>query len=121
MRNPATVRQWRNERFIEFVVAEVFFFIEQTFLFSRLVNCATARSERGKSCREKRSLPDPDLGFCMFCQKSRQIDKPIRCRCEPAPSNSRSAVSLDEISSKRDGWNSQFGSCDLKRSFLSCK
>src|SRR5262245_44893089 len=56
MRNPATVPQWRNERFIEFVVAEVFFFIEQTFLFSRLVNCATARSERGKEAVGRSAL-----------------------------------------------------------------
>jgi len=29
----------------------------------------------GKSCREKRPLPDSDLGFHTFCQKSRQLGK----------------------------------------------
>src|SRR5438093_9091675 len=59
MSRTATLPQWQDERFIELVVDEVFVFIKQTFLFPRLV--ATADLKEGKSCREKRPLPDPDL------------------------------------------------------------
>src|SRR5437773_681760 len=56
MRSPRTFPQGRDDRFIEFVVDEVFVFIKQAFLCCRLVNCATATSERGKEAVGRRAL-----------------------------------------------------------------
>src|SRR5713101_2204257 len=47
------------ERFIEFVVGEVFVFIKQPFCSPRLVNCATAGLKEGK----KLSGEAPSPGF----------------------------------------------------------
>src|SRR5947209_20052646 len=49
----------KGDRLIEFAVSEVFVFIKQTFPFSRLVNCATARLNEGK----KLSGEAPSPGF----------------------------------------------------------
>jgi len=43
-----TLPQWRNERFIEFFVSEVFVFIKQAFPSPRLVDSATAGLKKGK-------------------------------------------------------------------------
>jgi len=43
-----TLPQWRNERFIECVLSEVFVFIKQAFPSPRLVNSATAGLKKGK-------------------------------------------------------------------------
>src|SRR5947208_14428362 len=59
MRSPAILPQWRDDRFIEFVGGEVFVFIKTTFLFPRLVNCATAGLNEGK----KLSGEAPSPGF----------------------------------------------------------
>src|SRR5262245_46334801 len=63
----------KGNRVIEFVVREVFVFIKQTFPFPRLVTCPTESLKEGRSCREKRSLPDSDVGFAKSCQESRQL------------------------------------------------
>src|SRR5262249_42108526 len=49
----------KGDQFIEFVVSEVFVFMKQTFLFPRLVNCATAGLNEGK----KLSGEAPSPGF----------------------------------------------------------
>jgi|SRR6266496_6869348 len=61
---------------------EVFFFIKQTFPFPRLVNFASAGLQEGRSCREKRPLPDSDLGLKRSCKKSRQ---PVKSICRKPP------------------------------------
>src|SRR5947209_16751143 len=53
----------KGDRLIEFAVSEVFVFIKQTFLFPRLVNCATAGLKEGKKLSGEALSP----GFRSWC------------------------------------------------------
>src|SRR6266481_4401648 len=52
----------------------VFVFI-RAFRFPRSVNCATAGLNEGKRLSGEAPLPDSDLGFRRFCQKSSRLGK----------------------------------------------
>ena len=76
MRSGATVPQWPDDRFIEFLMGAVFVFIKETFPFSRLVNSATATSERGKEAVGRSALSRFRPWFLYSLPKSRQLGNP---------------------------------------------
>src|SRR5947208_15517235 len=69
MRSPAILPQWRDDRFIEFVVGEVFVFIKQPFCSPRLVNCATAGLNEGKKLSGEAPSPGFRPWFLQIVQK----------------------------------------------------
>jgi hypothetical protein len=64
----------RGDRLIDFRMGEVFVFIKNLSV-PRTGYSATTGLKEGKSRWEKRPLPDSDLGFGPFCQKSLQLGK----------------------------------------------
>jgi len=58
-----------------------------------LVDCAIAGPKEGKNCREKRPLPDSDLGFSKYCGKFRQLGK-IKIVVQIAESNNALQLSV---------------------------
>jgi hypothetical protein len=70
-----TLPQWRNERFIECVLSEVFVFIKQAFPSPRLVNSATAGLKKGKKLSGEALSPGFKPWFLQVLPKSRQLGK----------------------------------------------
>src|SRR5437016_5439326 len=69
---PAARISLRTERFIEFVVREVFLFIKQTFPSPELINSAIAGLNGGKKLSGRSALSRIQTCFQEFCEKSRQ-------------------------------------------------
>jgi hypothetical protein len=65
----------KNERFIEFVVIEVFVFMKQTFPFPRLVNSATAGLKQGEKLSGEAPSPGFRSWFKKFCEIGCQLVK----------------------------------------------
>src|SRR5262249_19678872 len=59
----------KGESVIEFVMCEVLVFIKRTFLFPRLVNCATAGLNEGKRLSGEAPSPGSRLRFLEILQK----------------------------------------------------
>src|SRR5262249_36661041 len=71
----ASVRQWRNRRVDGVLASGVGVVIKQAFLFSRLVNCATERSERGKEAVGRSALSRVQALLSEFLPKFRQLSQ----------------------------------------------
>ena|SRR5438034_92111 len=69
---PAAKISLRTERFIEFVVREVFLFIKQTFPSPELINSAIAGLNGGEEAVGRSALSRIQTCFQEFCEKSRQ-------------------------------------------------
>src|SRR5262249_8146779 len=83
-----------GDRLIEFLVNEVFVFIKQTFLFPRLVNCATADLNEGKKLSGEAPSPGFRSWFLYFLPKIPPAWQANSVQMPTVASNSRNGGSF---------------------------
>jgi hypothetical protein len=81
----------RDGRLVEFLMNEVLVFIKQTFPFPRWL-ILRLQVRKGRSCREKRLLPDSDLALKSFAKNPADLSRSKRESCSASAAHSLQSV-----------------------------